>query len=338
MDSRTKRILIETIVRKTLNAIQDTPERSIRNLVDLALHFSKGRFQQRFFQCAQQMLQNEQSAYYPLVRDIVNHVDYERLVCFGMNAGYNSCTLGAQKIRMIEKSEGFNIPWTLFLEINDHVFSAHTAAYDELISQGKAIGIFTCFLCSEDPPMEVFDLIRKHDDCAWILLCPSGHVGEAVLDEIGDLKHVMLSVTMDDDTAALCTELRSRKLLYAVHKYYHSDDLKQILNDDLLYDAQSMGAVFTALIPDLQCSANERDIVFDYVQRKRSEQQFSTIPWELMDDVLSIDTVISDDGCSAGFREDGSFFSISNGKSADGWNLFDHDLRTILSHTFEKQA
>ena len=336
--SSTNRILIETFVRKTLNTIQDSPERSIRNLVELAHHFSKGRFQQRFFQCAQQMLQNEQSAYYPLVRDIVNHVDHERLVRFGMNAGYNSCTLGAQKIRKIEKAEGFNIPWTLFLEIDDHVFSVHAAAYDELISQGKTMGIFTWFVCAKAPPMELFDLMRKHDDCAWILLCPSESISEAFLDEIDDLKHVMLSVTLDDDTAALCAELRSRKLLYAVHKYYHSNDLQQILNDDLLYDAQSMGAVFTALIPDLQCSASEREIVFDYVLRKRSEQRFSTIPWELMDDVLAIDTVISEDGCAAGFRKDSSFFSIANGKSVDGWNLFDHDLRTILSHTFEKQA
>lgn len=336
--SSTNRILIETFVRKTLNTIQDSPERSIRNLVELAHHFSKGRFQQRFFGSAQQMLQSEQSAYYPLARDIVNHVDHERLVRFGMNVGYNSCTLGAEIIRRIEAAEGFNIPWTLFLEIKEYSFDAHAAAYDALISQGKELGIFCWFLCAKDLPMELFDLIRKHDDCAWILLCHPDSIREAILDELNDLKHVLLSVELNEDTASMCAELRSRKLLYAVHKRYSSSDLKQILNDDLFYDAQNMGAAFTALIPDAQCSRNERELVFDYVLRKRDEQQFSTIPWDLIGDALSIDTVISEDCCSAGFRSDGSFFSIADGKQADGWNAFEHDLHTILSNLFTKQA
>ena len=45
------RILVKTMVRKTIRDIKDSPERSIRNLVDMALNFSEGRFQQDFFRC-----------------------------------------------------------------------------------------------------------------------------------------------------------------------------------------------------------------------------------------------------------------------------------------------
>ena len=57
------RTLIETFVRKKLIELRDNPERGTRNLVDMALNFSKGRFERRFFTAAQQMLQNEQSGY-----------------------------------------------------------------------------------------------------------------------------------------------------------------------------------------------------------------------------------------------------------------------------------
>jgi len=41
--------LIETTIRNAIKQIKDDPERNIRNLVDMALTFSNGRFQQLFF-------------------------------------------------------------------------------------------------------------------------------------------------------------------------------------------------------------------------------------------------------------------------------------------------
>ena len=49
MENSISRILIETTVRQTLKGLKEDPKRSIRNLVDMALHFSEGRFQSRFF-------------------------------------------------------------------------------------------------------------------------------------------------------------------------------------------------------------------------------------------------------------------------------------------------
>ena len=99
MTNSISRVLIETIVRKTLRDIEESPERSTRNLVDMALQFSNGRFQKYFLETARGMLENENSAYYALVRDAVGNIDHERLLNFGMNVGYNSCTSGARRIR-----------------------------------------------------------------------------------------------------------------------------------------------------------------------------------------------------------------------------------------------
>ena len=90
-------ILIETIVRKAIRDIRDSPKRSTRNLIDMALNFSEGRFQSRFFEMAQSMLRDENSAYYRLIPDMVVNVDTEKIIHFGINLGYNSCTAGAKK-------------------------------------------------------------------------------------------------------------------------------------------------------------------------------------------------------------------------------------------------
>ena len=103
MENSISKILVESVVKKTLKAMKENPDRGIRNLVDMALQFSDGRFQKDFFAAAQTMLQNENSAYYRLVRDVVTYADADRLCTFGMNLGYNGCTVGAQRIRENEK-------------------------------------------------------------------------------------------------------------------------------------------------------------------------------------------------------------------------------------------
>lgn len=85
MEKSTSCIIIETVVKKTLREIKDSPERSIRNLVDMALLFSDGRFQRNFFEVAQTMLQNEHSPYYGLIEDTIAHVNSERLFQFGIH-------------------------------------------------------------------------------------------------------------------------------------------------------------------------------------------------------------------------------------------------------------
>ena len=96
MDDSMSRVLIQTYVQSKLKELKRSPERSIRNLVDMALHFSNGRFQKHFFETVQNMLHNQQSAYFPLVQNLMRSVSEERLMSFGMNLGYNSFTAGVK--------------------------------------------------------------------------------------------------------------------------------------------------------------------------------------------------------------------------------------------------
>lgn len=140
MENSVSRILVETVVKRTLRDMKEDPERSIRNLIDRALLVSEGRFQKRFFQTAQRMLHNERSAYYPLVRSLVENVEHARLLGFGMNVGYNSCTVCAKKIRALEGAEGFNIPWSLYLEIHADRFHKNRAALRLAVGRGQGAG------------------------------------------------------------------------------------------------------------------------------------------------------------------------------------------------------
>ncbi len=132
--------LIETVVANKLKDMEKYPERAARNLIDLGLLFSKGKFQNSFFSSAQTMLQNEESPYYKLISNVVNDVENQRLLTFGMNLGYNSFKCGSKIIRRNERKLNCIIPWEITLHIDS--FSEN----QRLLTFGMNLG-YNSFKC-----------------------------------------------------------------------------------------------------------------------------------------------------------------------------------------------
>lgn len=335
MERKASRIIIETLVRKALRDIKDSPERSMRNLVDMALHFSQGRFQQRFFTAAQTMLQNEQSAYYDLVQDLVSHVASEKILRFGMNVGYNSCTMGANTIRILEEQKQCNIPWCISLEIDNDIYFEHSSRYHDILSQGEAIGIFTWMLFTEKITTELLALCQRHPHSAFVLFPLTVELSSDCLDTLSELDNAMLIVPYEEEKNEIYLELRRRELLYSVSVSYNENDIPAILSGELFQQTQQVHPSFTVLIPTEDCSETARQQVYDTVLSIRSEQTYPTIPWEFVRDTLYIDSVISQDSCLAVFDRGGRLRSEFSGE-ASHYDLFDMDLMSIFQSVFPK--
>lgn len=112
-----------------------------------------------FFEISRAMLNNENSPYYPLIEDVLKHMDKEKLIDFGLNIGYNGCTTGAHMIRKLKRTEDINVPWLLSLVI-DTSLPDFITKYDSVLKQGKELGIYTYFLYTKDDPQKYFLLSR----------------------------------------------------------------------------------------------------------------------------------------------------------------------------------
>ena len=334
MEDHTSRIIIETVLKKTLREIKESPERSVRNLVDLALHFSKGRFQHSFFAAAQTMLQDDRSHYYALIKDTVYHVDEERLLNFGMNLGYNGCTVGAAVIRKKEEVEGYNIPWMLTLQLNPK----QQERYETLITQGESMGIHTWLLVAEEEPEFAFSLVEKHQDSAFILLCHPGAVTSSFLERASACTNLMIAVHTEPGCHEACGRLREARLLYAVCSCYDEHDVEQIENGQLFETLEQMHPVFTGLYAANGCPKSAQERVWKAINRARNGQCFQTIIWELGFDSDHVDNIISSEPCSAGFNTEGNLISLRTYEANDAYNLFRQDLPHILKRAFPKSC
>ena len=338
MENTTSRAIIETVVRKAIRDISDSPRRSTRNLVDMALNFAEGRFQKYFFRSAQKMLKNENSRYYDLVYDAVTHIDTDRIVTFGINLGYNSCTSGAKTIRKIEEEQGYHVPWSVTFMMDPQQYLAHQEAYQSAVTQGKQMGIYTWQMCAGEKPEILLPLVKAHADCAFILLCDPRDITQTFLDEISPLNNVMLTLRLDYDTAGVCQMLRERKLLYSVYFAYTAEDEAQISSGDLFYSAEQMHPFFTALTAARGCPVETREQVYADVCALRAEQAVQTVPWELTYDSSMIDGVISTEPCTVAFDSDGYLHIWHTREEATAYNLFSSDLKTLFKKALPKHS
>lgn len=326
----TNRILIESTVRRTLRQIQESPERAVRNLVDLGLEFSSGRFQKQFLKAAQEMLYSQESAYYLLVEDIVNSVDHEVLTAFGVNLGDNGCTKGARLIREIEAGRGFNIPWSLTLAVGDEKLGADPSFYPNLLRQGVSLGIYTYLLFPAGDPDKVLPLLQGRPECAFILFLHGYQVSDPFIQKIKAVKNVMFSICDGQNMPAACQKLRAAKRLYSVYLCYNQRDRGRILGGEWVESVLPEHPAFAILRTDEYSMPEMQKEIYRCVVSARSSQRYPLILGDLKQDVLAIDRIVSDDECLVGFDADGHLRTYKGMECEERYSIFSRTLEDVL--------
>lgn len=337
MTTKTSRIIIKTFVKTALKDADESPERCTRNLVDMALHFSKGRFQQEFFEMARTMLNNENSPYYPLIEDTLRHMDKEKLIEFGMNLGYNGCTMGAHIVRKIKRTENINVPWLLFLNIASSGEKLLTN-YQPVFDQGKELGIYVYFLYTDDDPVKLLPLIKNNPDCAIILMCRSASVTEDFAEAAEAVNNMLIGVKYDDNTDSACLVLRDHRLLYSVYRMYNDKDSEKILSGSYARFTEEMHCPFTAVAAETTCSVQTSENVYKAIVGARVAQKYRTIPIDLVYDSERIGNIISPPSSVIGFKPDGTLYNTDKNGNALTHNIFSESLRDILKDSFSMDS
>lgn len=329
MKNSLNRTLIEATIRNFIKQIKNDPERSMRNLIDMALSFTTGRFQKYFFEAAQTMLKKENSCYYKIIPDLVSNADMERIVTVGMNVGYNSCTFGAQTIRKIEAAEHFNIPWTISLELDRDSYHKNSVHYHSILSEGKDMGIYTWQIHIRDNPSYILELAEEFPECAFIIFCTPENITQSLLDYASNIYNILFLIEYGPKAEEACLLLRSQGYLYSV--FYNNEnpdfDTKQL--DEILSDTENLNSVFTVLL-SWSLHPQTTTALYQYVQQLRSAQKYRTIPFDFIHDTNFIDSIISEQVCSIQFTADGICHSLVDNKVYQSCNLFCNSLCDIL--------
>lgn len=337
MEKDLTRLLIETTIRRALKQGEASPERETRNLVDLGLNFSHGRFQTRILSAAQKMLQNEKSAYYTLIKDVLTHIDRERLLTFGVNLGYEGCTKGAKVIRQTEAEGGFNVPWALTLQISAAKLAAQPKAYAGIFRQSAQLGIHTYLLFSKEDMCPLFPTLAAQETSAFILCPRARQITEEFVAALDEAPNVMVAVRWEEGAQEACARLRVAKIPYSVLMQYTESDKTRILDGSWVASVLPAHPACAFLLAASSCTEETQREIYQYVLGVREQQQHPVLLMDVKQDIMFIDKYLSDDICFVGFDAQGVLHTNDGIFEADEYNIFHRELRDILKLALKKK-
>lgn len=304
------KIMVENIVRRKLFEIQRDSKRSIRNLVDLGVEVSGGRLQKQVMSGFQTLLNHENSPYYDLIINTINHTNHDWITTFGVNLGWNGLTVGAARIRELEAQRKHNIPWSLTLHMAAGPDSMTEEDYLRLVLDGMELGICIYFLMPEDAPsvQDALELADANRECAFLLFLPRGFEVTGQLPALSLYHNIMLVASAEEPNwTDRVQALREAGCLYSLYRHYAaSADGEDIVSGQWMERTLPWTGVISFLLPEGGADAALQRAVSRYAADSRLEQRYPTVIVDFYSDVLYMDVLISEDPCFMGILPDGN--------------------------------
>ena len=252
------------------------PETNMIKLINWADKFAGGIFpsQRRVIR---DVIENKDHPYHDYVMKLFRDVDHDVLKTLFTNFFVNTNLIGWKKQDECREKYQCNIPWAILLDptsaCNLHCTGCWAAEYgnklnltfdeiDNIIMQGKELGVYMYIYTGGEPLVRKDDLIRlcdKHSDCIFLSFTNGTLIDEAFADEMLRVKNFVPAISLEGDEAATdgrrgqgtyqkviraMNILREKKLLYGISSCYTSANYDSISSEEYYDSLIDLGAYF----------------------------------------------------------------------------------------------
>ncbi|MET0016092.1 radical SAM protein [Oscillibacter sp.] len=252
------------------------PEKNLRKLMDWADKFSGGEFAPQR-KAIREAITNPEHPYYSYVRRLVTEVDSNVMKTLTVNLFINASLDGWSRQEEYRKKYDCNIPWTILLDptsaCNLHCTGCWAAEYgnklnltydeiDDIIRQGKELGVYMYIYTGGEPLVRKADLIRlceKHSDCVFLCFTNATLIDEDFADDMLRVGNFVPAISLEGFEEATDGRrgsgvfkkvtkamelLRSKKLVYGISSCYTSSNYESITSEEFYDSLIDMGAYF----------------------------------------------------------------------------------------------
>lgn len=315
------RLLIETTVSRILKDMERDEPRSCRKLLDLALRFCPGPFENHLLALCRDALDLGTSRYHQLAGRMLRDVNREYLIHLGVNLGYEAGRLGAQRIRQVKAREGLNVPWAMVLEMERGSVSR------QILQEAGELGCRVYLIRDRGVDwQELEQLLQANPNAFFAVLASAENALKWNLPRLAAWQNLLMVVPQE--SAALCQRLEAERMPYAVSLRYR--DLSVLHQLEELSPRKSLAAILIAGAPE-----PVRQAVYARVLECRKVGKYPFVPVELQEDILAISRIVS--GRPLGLRVAPSGVVQPYGLPASpSWNIRQQPLRQILAQAFAR--
>ena len=310
-------------ILKYVNKDETDREKAFLKLVDLSEKFMGDTFRKESYDAARRMIQDPDSKWMQYVNRILNEVDPHVIKMSALDYGFEAAFCGKKEINEMRVKHQCNIPWLILMDptsaCNLHCTGCWAAEYgnrlnltfdemDNLICQGKEMGIYFYMFTGGEPLVRKADLIRlaeKHYDCAFLSFTNGTLVDETFCADLKRVGNLYLAISLEGFETAndgrrgpgvfekvkhAMQLLKDHNLPFGISTCYTSANYKDITSEEFYDMIIEAGALFIWFFhympvgndaaPELMPNPEQRKAVYERIRAFRSSKPIFSLDFQ----------------------------------------------------------
>jgi MoaA/NifB/PqqE/SkfB family radical SAM enzyme len=309
-------------IEQTFKYIYKDPETNLRKMMDWADKFAKGGYEgQR--KAIREAVEDKNSPYHDYILHMFRDMDPGVMTTLVSNFFVNASLVGGPIQKKLREKYNCNIPWAILLDptsaCNLHCTGCWAAEYgnklnlsyeeiDDIIRQGKELGIYMYIYTGGEPLVRKKDLIRlceKHSDCIFLSFTNGTLIDEEFADNMLRVKNFIPAISLEGFEEATDSRrgegvygkvlrameiLASRKLPYGISACYTSVNYDSITSEEFYNKLIEMGAYFiwyfhympvgNDAAPELLPTPEQREVVIKRIREYRLKKSLFAMDFQ----------------------------------------------------------
>lgn len=324
-------------LKKILDYLDSNPDKNIPKIVDWVEKFDRAGHISPELDVIKQLIEDKDGNWYKLIESFYTDIDKDVRKTLFENFLINSSIIGLQKEKKSREEYNCNIPWAILMDPTSacnlkctgcwasdygNKLSMSYETLDNIVEQGKELGIYMYIYSGGEPLMRKKDIIKlceKHSECTFLAFTNGTLIDDEFAEEMLRVKNFIPAISVEgfeDETdfrrgngtyktlINAMEILKNKKLLFGISCCYTSKNVEVIGSEEYFDDMIGKGAKFAWFftympvgvnaVPELMATAEQREYMYKKVREFRKTKPLFTM--DFWNDGEYID------GCIAGGR------------------------------------
>ena len=310
-------------LKKVIQYIEKNPGENITKILDWLDKFDTSGMITKQLTVVRDVLSDPNNNWTQLVNSLYTDIDADVRVKLFENFIIHSAVLGLKQREDTMNTYHCNVPWAILLDPTSacnlkcvgcwaseygHQLNLTYDEIDNIIEQGKQMGVYMYIYTGGEPMMRKKDLIKlceKHNDCVFLAFTNATLIDEAFIQEMLSVKNFVPSISIEGNEYT--TDLRrgqgtyqkvlkamkllkDNRLPFGVSCCYTSQNVEVLSSEafmDSLIDSGAKFAWFFHYMPvgndavtDLLCTPEQRVLMYQQIRKFRNEKPIFTIDFQ----------------------------------------------------------
>lgn len=304
---------IEKVVESVKKKDTEGRENAMLSLVDIYQKHAGDMFAEETYDIVREMIKDRDGKWINYVYDMMDNLDTNVIKMTALNLGFTGAYYGKKIINEKRVEHGCNVPWLILMDPTSacnmkckgcwaaeygHNQSLSFEELDDIIQQGKKLGIYFYMYTGGEPLMRKKDLIKlceKHRDCYFVAFTNGTLIDDDFAKEMVRVGNFSVTLSVEgfeeendgrrgegsfDNVMKAMDILREHGLIFGTSICYTSKNIETVLSDKFLDLIIEKGAMYSwyfnympvgnGAVPELIPTVKQREYIYHRVREIRA--------------------------------------------------------------------